>query len=86
MILFKWLKKIKTVDVSGGSKVPWSDCAPEWSTEDCIDPVKAEDCANNNNTYYKRNCLNSTQMSAMNLTVENITSALRRPPAEEYFE
>lgn len=40
----------------------------------------------NNNSYYKRQCLNSTQMTAMNLTIENIKLSIRRPPAEEYFE
>ncbi|XP_057326687.1 sodium- and chloride-dependent glycine transporter 1-like [Microplitis mediator] len=85
-LIIAWTLYYIFASVIGGSKVPWSDCAPEWSTEDCIDPQKSEDCLNNNNTYYKRNCLNSTQMSAMNLTVDNITSALRRPPAEEYFE
>lgn len=70
----------------GGSSLPWSNCEPEWSGEDCIEPIAAEECAERNNSYFKRQCLNSTQMTAMGLTMENITSAIRRPPAEEYFE
>lgn len=71
---------------SGGSSLPWSNCEPEWSGEDCIEPIAAEECAQRNNSYFKRQCLNSTQITAMGLTMENITSAIRRPPAEEYFE
>ncbi|XP_003701757.1 sodium- and chloride-dependent glycine transporter 1 [Megachile rotundata] len=71
--------------VAGVGKLPWSKCESPWSTEDCFMPEAAEACASQNMSYFKRKCLNSTQMASMGLTIENITSALRRPPAEEYF-
>ncbi|XP_063978834.1 sodium- and chloride-dependent glycine transporter 1-like isoform X2 [Diachasmimorpha longicaudata] len=71
---------------AGGNSLPWSNCAPEWSREDCFEPLKAEECASLNNSYYKGKCLNSTQQAAMNLSADIIASAMRRPPAEEYFE
>lgn len=49
-------------------------------------PEVAEMCAERNTTYFKRECLNSTQIVALNLTMDNITHAIRKPPAEEYFK
>lgn len=66
--------------------MPWSECEKGWSTEDCFMPDAAEACASQNASYFKGRCLNSTQMIAMGLTIGNITGAIRRPPAEEYFK
>ncbi|XP_034942351.1 sodium- and chloride-dependent glycine transporter 1 [Chelonus insularis] len=85
-LIIAWTLYYIFASVIGGSKLPWSDCEPEWSTEDCIEPLAAENCMSQNNSYFKKQCLNYTQMIAMNLTTENITSAIKRPPAEEYFE
>ncbi|KAK0162879.1 hypothetical protein PV327_006618 [Microctonus hyperodae] len=85
-LIIAWTLYYMFASVAGGSKLPWSDCGLEWSTEDCIEPLEAEHCTMNNNSYYKRQCLNSTQMTAMNLTIENIKLSIRRPPAEEYFD
>lgn len=49
-------------------------------------PDAAEACAFQNATYFKKRCLNSTQMTAMGLVIDNVTSAIRKPPAEEYFK
>jgi len=70
---------------TGGWELPWSKCEKEWSTEDCFMPDAAEACVAQSASYFKGKCLNSTQMTAMGL-IENITGAIRRPPAEEYFQ
>ncbi|KAF7991044.1 hypothetical protein HCN44_000859 [Aphidius gifuensis] len=85
-LIIAWTIHYMFASIFSGSSLPWSNCEPEWSGEDCIEPIAAEECAERNNSYFKRQCLNSTQMTAMGLTMENITSAIRRPPAEEYFE
>ncbi|XP_076664285.1 sodium- and chloride-dependent glycine transporter 1 isoform X2 [Andrena cerasifolii] len=69
----------------GAGTLPWSKCEPPWSTEDCFMPEAADECASQNTSYFKGRCLNSTQMASMGLTIENITNAIRKPPAEEYF-
>ena len=66
--------------------LPWSKCDPSWSTEDCVTPEISDMCLELNLTYFKNECLNSTQLTAMNLTIENITAIVRKPPAEEYFK
>ncbi|XP_076656020.1 sodium- and chloride-dependent glycine transporter 1 [Halictus rubicundus] len=68
-----------------GGRLPWSRCEPPWSTDDCFMPEAAEACVSQNMTYFKSKCLNSNQMASMNITIENITGAIRKPPAEEYF-
>lgn len=49
-------------------------------------PDAAEACASQNASYFKGKCLNSTQMTAIGLLIENVTGAIKRPPAEEYFQ
>lgn len=71
---------------AGGWELPWSKCEKEWSTEDCFMPDAAEACVSQNASYFKGKCLNSSQMTAMGLILENITGTIRRPPAEEYFQ
>ncbi|XP_076287813.1 sodium- and chloride-dependent glycine transporter 2 isoform X2 [Lasioglossum baleicum] len=68
-----------------GGTLPWTRCELPWSTDDCYTPEAAEECVSQNMTYFKSRCFNSTQLASMNITMENITSAMRKPPAEEYF-
>ena len=70
----------------GGSELPWGKCEDEWSTKECFMPEVALLCTQQNMTYFKRDCLNSTQVATMGLTAENFTAVLRKPPAEEYFK
>ncbi|XP_015607712.1 sodium- and chloride-dependent glycine transporter 1 isoform X2 [Cephus cinctus] len=84
-LIIAWTLYYMIASVIGGGELPWSMCDPSWSTIDCFTPEAAETCAAQNTSYYKGNCLNSTQMISMNLTMHNITTAIRRPPAEEYF-
>jgi hypothetical protein len=71
---------------AGGWELPWGKCEKGWSSEDCFMPDAAETCVSQNFSYFKGKCLNSTQMNAMGLMIENITNAIKRPPAEEYFK
>lgn len=66
--------------------MPWSKCEKEWSTEDCFTPDAAVTCISQNASYFKGKCLNSTEITAIGLLIENVTSAIKRPPAEEYFQ
>ncbi|XP_063374943.1 sodium- and chloride-dependent glycine transporter 1-like [Cydia amplana] len=65
-------------------ELPWQNCDPEWSTEHCYSYVEADLCEAQNGTYYLRNCFNQTYTIAHNISAL-ADSALRRPPAEEYF-
>ncbi|XP_029665148.1 sodium- and chloride-dependent glycine transporter 1-like [Formica exsecta] len=85
-LIIAWTLYYIFASIFGGWELPWSKCEIEWSTEDCFMPDAAEACVSQNATYFKRKCLNSTQMTAMGLFIENITSAIKRPPAEEYFQ
>lgn len=49
-------------------------------------PDAAEACASQNASYFKGKCLNSTEITAMDLIFKNVTSVIKRPPAEEYFQ
>ncbi|CAB3224940.1 unnamed protein product [Arctia plantaginis] len=51
---------------------------------DCYSYEEADDCDVSNGTYYLRQCYNQTYSEANNI-VELAKTALRRPPAEEYF-
>ncbi|XP_043268038.1 sodium- and chloride-dependent glycine transporter 2-like isoform X2 [Venturia canescens] len=66
----------------GGSELPWSTCDFTWSTVDCYEPRAAERCASQNTSYYKLMCVNSSLLEASGV---NISTAIRKPPAEEYF-
>ncbi|XP_050452102.1 sodium- and chloride-dependent glycine transporter 1-like isoform X2 [Cataglyphis hispanica] len=83
-LIIAWTLYYIFASVLGGWELPWSKCEEEWSTEDCFMPDAAEACVSQNATYFKRKCLNSTQM--MSLLIENVTSVIKRPPAEEYFQ
>ncbi|KMQ97973.1 sodium- and chloride-dependent glycine transporter 2-like protein [Lasius niger] len=85
-LIIAWTLYYMFASVLGGWELPWSKCEKEWSTEDCFMPDAAEACASQNASYFKGKCLNSTQMTAMGLIIENVTSAIKRPPAEEYFQ
>lgn len=69
-----------------GGDLPWSKCDEQWSTNECFMPEIYEHCTVLNLTYYKRECLDSSQLAAINLTAINLTSIVRKPPAEEYFK
>ncbi|XP_011346453.2 sodium- and chloride-dependent glycine transporter 1 [Ooceraea biroi] len=84
-LIIAWTLYYIFASVVGGWELPWSKCEKEWSTEDCFMPDTAEACVSQNFSYFKGKCLNSTQMSAMGLMIGNITSAIKKPPAEEYF-
>uniref|UniRef100_A0ABD2XN74 Transporter n=1 Tax=Trichogramma kaykai TaxID=54128 RepID=A0ABD2XN74_9HYME len=84
-LIIAWTLFYMFASVAGGGELPWSKCAPEWSTRECFMPEAALACASQNLTYYNRECLNSTQIMAHNLTVESIAHIMRKPPAEEYF-
>ncbi|XP_077263039.1 sodium- and chloride-dependent glycine transporter 1 [Temnothorax americanus] len=84
-LIIAWTLYYMFASVVGGWELPWSKCEKEWSTEDCFMPDAAEACVSQNDSYFKGKCLNSSQMTSMGLIIENITGAIRRPPAEEYF-
>lgn len=84
-LIIAWTLYYMFASVLGGWELPWSKCEKEWSTEDCFMPDAAEACVSQNASYFKGKCLNSTQMTTMGLLIENVTSAIKRPPAEEYF-
>ncbi|EFN61826.1 Sodium- and chloride-dependent glycine transporter 2 [Camponotus floridanus] len=85
-LIIAWTLYYIFASVLGGWELPWSKCEKEWSTEDCFMPDAAEACVSQNAFYFKRKCLNSTQMTAMGLLIDNVTNAIKRPPAEEYFQ
>ncbi|XP_051861284.1 sodium- and chloride-dependent glycine transporter 2 isoform X2 [Drosophila albomicans] len=66
------------------TQLPWQNCEPEWSTVHCFSYVMADQCEAANGTYYLRKCYNSTAAEEHNIT-EKALHALKRPPAEEYF-
>ncbi|XP_062131358.1 LOW QUALITY PROTEIN: sodium- and chloride-dependent glycine transporter 1 [Drosophila sulfurigaster albostrigata] len=66
------------------TQLPWQNCEPEWSTVHCFSYVMADQCEASNGTYYLRKCYNSTAAEEHNIT-EKALHALKRPPAEEYF-
>ncbi|XP_030554579.1 sodium- and chloride-dependent glycine transporter 1, partial [Drosophila novamexicana] len=66
------------------TQLPWQNCEPEWSTENCFSYVMADQCEAINGTYYLRTCYNATYAEDHNIT-ELALHALKRPPAEEYF-
>ncbi|KAH8299539.1 hypothetical protein KR044_002512, partial [Drosophila immigrans] len=66
------------------TQLPWQNCEPEWSTVHCFSYVMADQCEAANGTYYLRQCYNSTAAEEHNIT-EKALHALKRPPAEEYF-
>ncbi|TDG43311.1 hypothetical protein AWZ03_010283 [Drosophila navojoa] len=66
------------------TQLPWQNCEPEWSTQHCFSYVAADQCDAINGTYYLRQCYNSTYAEANNITGLAL-HALKRPPAEEYF-
>ncbi|XP_032668330.1 sodium- and chloride-dependent glycine transporter 1-like [Odontomachus brunneus] len=84
-LIIAWTLYYIYASIFGGWELPWSKCDKEWSTEDCFTPDAAEVCAYLNVSYFKGRCLNATQMTAMGLTIESIANAIKRPPAEEYF-
>ncbi|XP_014207594.1 sodium- and chloride-dependent glycine transporter 1-like isoform X2 [Copidosoma floridanum] len=84
-LIIGWTIYYMVASVAGGSKVPWSECEEEWSTSECFMPEETLLCTSQNMTYFKRECLNSTQLAAMNLTADSLASIVRKPPAEEYF-
>ncbi|XP_012219206.1 sodium- and chloride-dependent glycine transporter 1 [Linepithema humile] len=84
-LIIAWTLYYMFASVVGGWELPWSKCEKEWSTENCFMPDDAEACHSQNGSYFKGKCLNSSQMTAMGLMIENITSAIKKPPAEEYF-
>ncbi|XP_012055742.1 PREDICTED: sodium- and chloride-dependent glycine transporter 1 [Atta cephalotes] len=84
-LIIAWTLYYIFASVNGDWELPWSKCEKKWSTEDCFMPDVAETCVSQNASYFKGKCLNSTQMTAMGLIIENITGAIRKPPSEEYF-
>ncbi|XP_011633124.1 LOW QUALITY PROTEIN: sodium- and chloride-dependent glycine transporter 1 [Pogonomyrmex barbatus] len=84
-LIIAWTLYYMFASLIGGWELPWSKCEKEWSSEDCFMPDTAEACVSQNAIYFKGKCLNSTQITAMGLIIENVTGAIRRPPAEEYF-
>ncbi|XP_046834416.1 sodium- and chloride-dependent glycine transporter 1-like [Vespa crabro] len=84
-LIIAWTLYYIFASVVGAGELPWAKCEEPWSTEDCYMPDVAEACFSQDYFYYKRRCYNTTQMASMGLTIENITNAIRRPPAEEYF-
>ncbi|KAH8384898.1 hypothetical protein KR093_011819, partial [Drosophila rubida] len=66
------------------TQLPWQNCEPEWSTVHCFSYVMADQCEAANGTYYLRKCYNATAAEEHNIT-EKALHALKRPPAEEYF-
>ncbi|XP_008203539.1 sodium- and chloride-dependent glycine transporter 1 isoform X2 [Nasonia vitripennis] len=84
-LIIAWTLFYMFASVTGGGELPWSKCEEEWSTRECFMPEAALLCANQNMTYFKRECLNSSQLAAINFSPENLTSVIRKPPAEEYF-
>ncbi|KAL7735826.1 hypothetical protein ACLKA6_017828 [Drosophila palustris] len=66
------------------TQLPWQNCEPEWSTENCFSYAMADQCETLNGTYYLRKCYNATFAEEHNIT-EMALHALKRPPAEEYF-
>ncbi|KAH8321843.1 hypothetical protein KR067_006105 [Drosophila pandora] len=69
---------------SFGTKLPWQNCEPAWSTKYCFSYAQADQCEATNGTYYLRTCHNATSALENNITALALT-ALKRPPAEEYF-
>ncbi|KAH8290106.1 hypothetical protein KR054_000003 [Drosophila jambulina] len=69
---------------SFATKLPWQNCEPAWSTKYCFSYAQADQCEATNGTYYLRTCHNATSAAENNITALALT-ALKRPPAEEYF-
>ncbi|KAH8280224.1 hypothetical protein KR018_000077, partial [Drosophila ironensis] len=67
-----------------GTKLPWQNCEPAWSTKYCFSYAQADQCEATNGTYYLRTCHNATSAAENNITALALV-ALKRPPAEEYF-
>ncbi|XP_012547426.2 sodium- and chloride-dependent glycine transporter 1 [Bombyx mandarina] len=65
-------------------QLPWQNCKAEWSTKHCYSYEEADECEAQNGTYYLRQCFNQSYSVSHNITALAKT-ALRRPPAEEYF-
>ncbi|GAB6030012.1 hypothetical protein CHUAL_005703 [Chamberlinius hualienensis] len=63
--------------------LPWEDCAPEWSTPACYSYNLAQECSENNGTYFNRTCYNSTVARMWNIT--ETEQSERKSPAQEYF-
>nr|XP_016930250.1 sodium- and chloride-dependent glycine transporter 2 [Drosophila suzukii] len=64
--------------------LPWQNCEPAWSTKYCFSYAQADQCEATNGTYYHRTCHNATSAAENNITALAL-GALKRPPAEEYF-
>nr|NP_611836.2 glycine transporter [Drosophila melanogaster]AAF47069.2 glycine transporter [Drosophila melanogaster] len=64
--------------------LPWQNCEPAWSTKYCFSYAQADQCEATNGTYYLRTCHNATSAAENNITTLAL-GALKRPPAEEYF-
>ncbi|XP_017070462.1 uncharacterized protein LOC108107436 [Drosophila eugracilis] len=64
--------------------LPWQNCEPAWSTKYCFSYAQADQCEATNGTYYLRTCHNATSAAENNITALALV-ALKRPPAEEYF-
>ncbi|KMY96122.1 uncharacterized protein Dsimw501_GD11799 [Drosophila simulans] len=64
--------------------LPWQNCEPAWSTKYCFSYAQADQCEATNGTYYLRTCHNATSAAENNITALAL-GALKRPPAEEYF-
>ncbi|XP_033155435.1 uncharacterized protein LOC117137843 [Drosophila mauritiana] len=64
--------------------LPWQKCEPAWSTKYCFSYAQADQCEATNGTYYLRTCHNATSAAENNITALAL-GALKRPPAEEYF-
>ncbi|XP_043464150.1 sodium- and chloride-dependent glycine transporter 1-like [Leptopilina heterotoma] len=84
-LIIAWTLYYMFASVAGGGELPWSKCDPAWSTEDCVTPEVSDACLEQNLSYYKNECLNSTQLASINLTIEDVAAFIRKPPAEEYF-
>ncbi|KAM7344241.1 glycine transporter [Cochliomyia hominivorax] len=65
-------------------ELPWQNCEEEWSTENCFSYELSDECNSINGTYYLRTCYNTSYAEEHNIT-ELALHALKKPPAEEYF-
>ncbi|XP_058798606.1 sodium- and chloride-dependent glycine transporter 1-like isoform X3 [Phymastichus coffea] len=86
-LIIGWTLFYMFASVAEMGELPWNKCEEEWSTLECFMPEVALQCMSQNMTYYERKCLNSSQLATLGITEVNLTHAhaVRKPPAEEYF-